>query len=176
MRRAILAVTVLIGVATMGGCAMGQPSYSQVRKETEAALEGIIDLIPEPRAVDFGAEQEPYSCSDPLLGTQRKGWFYTGHWTVEVPEEFDVSSFVKRLPAALGSGWTEEDLGIDVSFAAVDLVQESTGVSVAVEDHSADGRRVIDVLGISRCGILGEEDRTPSPTSTESPTQVRNPR
>lgn len=175
MRRAGLAAAILIGLATLGGCTVGRPSYDEVRDQTVAALQAIVDLIPSPRTVDVGPEQEPYSCSDPLLPSRGEGSFYTGHWTAEVSETFDIAAFIETLPATLGHGWTEEDLGIDVSFATVDLIQESTGVSVAVEDHSVDGRRVIDVLAISRCGILSDEERSPrpSPFDTKSPAPLR---
>lgn len=174
MRRAGLSITILIGLATLGGCTAGRPSYEEVRDQAVAALTTIVDLVPSPRTVDVGPEQEPYGCSDPLLPFRGEGAFYTGHWTAEVPETFDIAAFIESLPAKLGDGWTEEHLGIDVSFATVDLVQESTGVSVAVEDHSMDGRRLIDVLAISRCGILSDEESPrPWPSVTKSPAPLR---
>ncbi|MCJ1706849.1 hypothetical protein [Microbacterium sp. VKM Ac-2923] len=173
MKRSASVAIALAAIATLAGCSTGEPTYAQVRHETIAALTTIVDLIPDPRDVDTGEEQDPYGCSDALLVSQGTGWFYTGHWTAEVPPTFDVAAFIDALPTTLGDGWKQEDLGIDVNFAAVDLVQESTGVSIAVEDHSVDARRVIDVLAISRCGILSDHDRSPTPIASKSPSPAR---
>lgn len=158
MKRRIFATVVLLAVTLLGACSPVRPTYSTVRDETVAALETIAELIPEPKVVHAGAEQDPYSCSDSLLPSRDAGSFYTGHWTADVPDTFDVAAFVNSLPALLGEEWVREDLGIAVSFATVDLRQTSTGVSLTVEDHSADGSRVIDFIAISRCGVLGHDE------------------
>ncbi|WZH36016.1 MAG: hypothetical protein PIR02_14760 [Microbacterium enclense] len=150
---AVLAAGVALGT---GGCSAASPSYDTVRDEAVEALNQIVAVVPEPKEVFRGTEQDPSSCADTLLISRHEGAFSTAHWFVFVPGTFDIETFVASLSARLGDEWKQRESGIDVSFANVDLVQQELRVSVSVEEGTSDGRRALEMIAISRCGTLAE--------------------
>lgn len=151
----MIVMLLLAGVASSaGGCAPARPAYNEVRDDAIESLDELAAMVPDPKEVVPGAEQDPYTCDDPVLISRQKGAFYTGHWYVYVSESSDIDAFIASLPTRLSDKWKQQDLGIEVSFANIDLVQEETGVSVAVEEAEIDGRPALDLLAISRCGTL----------------------
>ena len=157
--RFLQAIALVLIPLTTGGCALNQPSYDTVRAEAVAALDEIAALVPPPHEVSPEPDDEPYSCSDPLLSSRRGGAFYTGQWAVYVSDGFDFDTFIADLPGRLGDGWEERDLGIAVSFASVYLVNHEHELSVTVDEAEIDGRPALDLIVISRCGILPTDDK-----------------
>lgn len=157
----LLVVALACGIS---GCASGDyPTYEDVRRDTLDAMQTVIDRIPEPKVVRPRPEFEPYGCHDELLGMNKDGAFFTGYWEVEVADDLDVAQFVLDLPSELGDGWADEPQLISVSFAQTNLVQVATKVSITVEERERNGKKGIDVLAISPCGI--EARPTYPPTS-----------
>ncbi|MGN7188328.1 hypothetical protein [Microbacterium enclense] len=160
MKRAMVA-TLLTAVIlpALGGCAMNRSTYGEVREEALRSLEQVVEVIPDPKEVVPQAEGEPYPCDDPLLPTKKKGAFFTGHWFVYLPDRFNVDAFISSLAERLGEDWEERDLGVNVSFSQVDLLYKPSGFTVSVEDALTDGRPALELIVISRCGILPTDDK-----------------
>lgn len=160
MRFRVVALTMTLMLATMSaGCAPTRPSYSEVRDEAVAVLEQVTDLMPYGSTPHPRPEMKPYGCgSDLLSGKGSDSAFYTGYWEVQVTEETNVSGFIDALPAKLGDQWEVEDLGIPVSFAQVHLIRKSPYLSLTVEESDRDGKKGIDLLVMSRCGVLSDAD------------------
>ena len=116
-------------------------------------MQTVVEAIPDPKSVHPRPEQEPYGCDDPLIGMRQAGAFYTGYWEVAVADDMDVTAFVNSLLDTLGEGWREESQTIKVPYAQANLIRESSGVSLTVEERARNGRKGIDILAISRCGI-----------------------
>lgn len=154
-----LSAIVLAGLLTLGigGCAIGQPSYDEVRDEANQTLQQLADLVPERNEIDRGPEQEPYICDDPLLMSSGSGAFYTGHWLIYVGRDFDIDGFILDLPARLDDRWEQRELGTGVSFAHVDLVENQLQVAVSVQEATVNERPAIEMIAISRCGVLPDD-------------------
>lgn len=164
MKRVTRILLVAALACGMSGCAsLDHPTYEDVRRDALDAMQTIVDRIPEPKVVRPRPEFEPYGCRDALLGTNNDGAFFTGYWEVEVADDLDVAQFVLDLPSELGDGWADEPQLISVSFAQTNLVQVATKVSITVEERERNGKKGIDVLAISPCGI--EARQTDSPTN-----------
>lgn len=146
------------------GCSASTPTYDAAKAGAITALEEIAATVPQPREVSRLPESDPYPCDDPLLLSQRKGAFFTGQWSVFVPPNFDFDTYISTLPAQLGEDWEAQDLGIEVSFATVYLVNRERGVSVSVDEAEIDGRPALDLIATSRCGVLPND--TPSRESS----------
>ena len=157
-----LAATSLAGLVLLGigGCSMDTPSYEAVQSETTQTLERLVSVIPDPKKVVREPEQPPYQCDDPLLTSRNRGAFYTGHWIIYIADDVDVRALLATLPARLGDEWEERNLGIDVSFANLDLLEKDLHVSVSVQEAHIDGRVALEMIAISRCGTL---PATPAP-------------
>jgi hypothetical protein len=160
MKKALALLALAASALVFSGCADSPPSYDQVRDETDGVLQQVAELVPEPKEVVPNDEFEPYSCDDKLIFGTHRGSFYTGQWAVYVDDSFDIPSFIARFPDLLGSGWKAQDLGVPVNFAQVYLVREDPRMSLGISERTIDGRKAIDLLAISRCGILPE---TPAP-------------
>lgn len=143
----------------LGGCSSSQPSYDMVRDEALDALNTVVDLMPEDSIVKPRAEQEPYSCEDPLMGNGSDGAFHTAYWEVEVPPSMNIAAFIGALPDRLGEGWRAEDLGVASADPQVYLVHDDPSFSLTVEQSRGDSRAGIDLIAISRCGILPDDAR-----------------
>lgn len=139
---------------------MTTPTYTEVRNETLAVLQMVADLIPEPKEVVRTPEFDPYSCGDDLTFGRGSGAFFTGQWALLVDDGFDIPRFIEGVPDLLGSDWRVEELGVPVNFAEVYLVRDSPRMTLTVEESTVDGRKAVDLLAISRCGRLSDEDRT----------------
>lgn len=155
---ASLLLTALV-LPVLGGCAMDRPTFDGVRGEALDSLERIAKVIPGPKEVEPQAEGKPYPCDDPLLLSNRDGAFHTGHWIVHLPEGFDVDGFINTLPGLLGEDWEVRAPAIDVSFANVDLLYKPGAFTVSVEDALAESGPALELLVISRCGILPTDDK-----------------
>lgn len=154
MKRAISGALTVVLMLGLAACASPKRlTYDEVRQDTLDSMQAVADIIPEPKTIRPRPEFEPYGCSDPLLGMNRDGAFYTGYWEVEVEEDLDVPEFVTQLRTNLGDEWVNEPQRIRVSFAQTNLVRKTTGVSVTVEERERNGKKGIDILAISRCGV-----------------------
>ena len=160
MKRALIVLSLAAGGLILSGCSAATSSYDEVRIEADEVLRQVSDLVPEPKDVVPTEGIQPYSCDDDLIFGKSKGKFYTGQWAVFVDESFDIASFISTVPDALGDGWSEQSLGVPVNFAQVYLVRDSPRMSLTVRELTIDGRKAIDLLAISRCGIL---PATPAP-------------
>ncbi|MDQ1076584.1 MULTISPECIES: hypothetical protein [Microbacterium] len=155
---ALLALTTA-GALMLSGCADSPPTYDQVRAETNDVLRQVADLVPDPKEIVPNESFEPYSCGDNLTFGAGRGSFYTGQWEVYVDDSFDISSFIARFPDAVGDGWRAHDLGVPVNFAQIYMVRDSPRMSLGMSERTIDGRKAIDLLAISRCGTLSEDQR-----------------
>lgn len=154
MKKALALVVLTAGALLMGGCADDPPTYEEVRAETDDVLEEVAALVPDPKEIVPTEGIQPYSCSNSLTFGTRKGSFYTGQRAVFVDESFDVPSFIARFPDVLGPGWRAESLGVPVTVAQIYLVHDSPRVSLGIRETTIDGRKAIDLLAMSRCGIV----------------------
>ncbi len=159
MRKTITSITLGIGLLMMSGCTPTPPTYDEVRAETDAVLTQVADMVPEPRSIEPNESFDPYPCGDSLSLGASKGSFYTGQWLIFVDESFDVTAFIDQFPEALGDGWRSDSLGIPVSHPQVYLVRDSPRMSLTVEERTFEGRRAVELLAISRCGTLSEDQR-----------------
>ena len=161
MNRAIAVTALAVCMAALGGCT-GQvmPSYEQVRQETLDVLREVTDLIPEHGAVSRTPEFEPYPCDDKLLLSSAEGAFFTGQWYVPVEDDFDIALFIDQFPEKLNGDWAEEDLGVPVKEPFVYLVRRSPRMTIPIEESTSNGRKAVELLAISRCGI---EEQQPTP-------------
>lgn len=153
----ILAVLALIAALGLGGCGMNKPTYETVRGEVTSTLDEVVAVIPDPKEIQPQSKGEPYPCDDPMLLADREGAFFTGHWFVYVPESFDIDAFIASLPGLLGDDWEVRDPQIEVSFANVDLLYKPLSLTVSVEEALTGDRPAIELLAISRCGILPDD-------------------
>lgn len=151
-----LAAITLVALVLLGveGCSVDTPSYEAVQSETTQTLEKLVNVVPDPKEIVRQPEQPPYPCDDPLLMSRDRGAFYTGHWIIYVADDVDVHALLAALPTRLGDEWEERDLGIDVSFANLDLLEKDLNVSVSVQEAHIDGRLALEMIAISRCGTL----------------------
>lgn len=187
MRARHLVIVLLISATLLASCSNTRPRYDEVRAEGIEALREVESLIPGVTTARPRPEFKPFGCGpDPLSGAGSDSAFYTGYWEVEVSDELDVPGFIAELPDKLGDGWTTEDLGIAVPFAQVHLVKESPRLSLTVEERERNGKKGIDLLVMSRCGVvtptpvgLSRSDapfthspRTNSPTTPASPAPI----
>jgi len=154
MKRPLSILALMTCTVLVGGCALTSPTYDEVRAETDEVLTRVADLVPDPKDIAPNDDFEPYPCDDPLILGTGRGSFYTGQWLIFVDDSFDIPAFVATFPRALGDGWQEKDLGIDVSFAQVYMVHDSPHMSLSVEETVVDGRKAVELLAISRCGVL----------------------
>lgn len=143
----------------LSGCADSPPTYDQVRAETNDVLKQVADLVPDPKEIVPNETFEPYGCGEDLTFGTGRGSFYTGQWEVYVDDSFDIPSFIDRFPDAVGDGWRAHDLGVPVNFAQIYMVRDSPRMSLGISERTVDGRKAIDLLAISRCGTLSEDQR-----------------
>lgn len=175
MRSKSVAVLMIASVLfALGGCGKSGPTYAAVKEDAISSLNEIIAVIPSPKEVSYQPESDPYPCDDPLLPSGLKGAFFTGHVLVYVTEGFDIPAFIEALPGLLGNDWAKRDPAIEVSFANVDMLYRPLGLTVSVEDALSIDRPALELLVISRCGILGGQDKTPTPTAGGSPPPMRD--
>lgn len=158
-----------------------KPTYDAVRSDALDAMQTVADAIPDPKAIHPRPEQPPYSCDNELMGMRHSGAFFTGYWEVAVADDMDVTAFVSGLLDTLGDGWRTEPQAVGVPYAQTNLLRDSSGVSVTVEERPRNGSKGIDILAISRCGIQDEpasaptaphSARTNSPTASASPAPI----
>lgn len=151
---------------------MSTPSYSDVRNETLDALQLVSDLVPGPKEIVPTPEFDPFSCDAGLTSSDGLRSFYTGQWAISVDYSFDIPHFIEDLPQRLGDEWHIEELGVPVNFAEVYLVRDSPRMTLTVEESTIDGRKTVDLLAISRCGRISDEEREttfPPPTPQPAP-------
>lgn len=159
MRVGVLVASLCLTAAMLVGCSPNLPTYAEVRAETLDVLQNVADFVPSRQAVLVTPEFEPYSCDDGLALQKGHGAFFTGQWAVFVSDDFDIPGFIDDVPQRLGAEWRVEELGVPVSFAEVYLVRESPRMTLKVEEATIDGRKAIDLLAVSRCGKITDEER-----------------
>ncbi|MDF2046258.1 hypothetical protein P2P98_08810 [Microbacterium sp. Kw_RZR3] len=159
MKKILAPLTLGTAILMISGCAPTPPTYDQVRAETHDVLRQVADLVPDPKTVEPNEEFEPYPCDDQLTLGGGKGSFYTGQWLVFVEDTFDVPALIDRVPEELGEGWRIDKLGVPVNHPLVYLVRDSPRMSLTVEESTLDGRKAVELLAISRCGTLSEDQR-----------------
>lgn len=170
MKRIPSAFATLLLAGTLGGCSMTTPTYFKVRNETLSTLQSVADLVPEPKEITPTPEFEPYPCGDDLTLSRGSGAFFTGQWAVYVGDDFDIPHFIVQVPGLLGPDWRVEELGVPVSFAEVYLVRDEPRMTLTIEESTIDGRKAIDLLAMSRCGRISDDERkTTFPPPTPQP-------
>lgn len=136
-----------IGAAALmlTGCTMTNlPTYEVVSSETTAAMQPIADQLPDTTRVK-DIPNKPYDC-------EGHGVFFTGHWVLYQPSDFDGEAFIERLPEQLGEEYVLDDLGIETSMPAVDFIATTHGETrVGVVAGETDGEPWIDITALSRC-------------------------
>lgn len=157
MKKTLITLTLGTALLVISGCALTPPTYDQVRAETEDVLRQVANLVPDPKTVEPNEGFEPYPCDDPLTLGGAKGSFYTGQWVVVVGDTFDIPALIDRVPEELGEGWRIAKLGVPVNHPLVYLVRDSPRMSLTVEESTFDGRKAVELLAISRCGTLPED-------------------
>ncbi|MDQ1137065.1 hypothetical protein QE410_001864 [Microbacterium sp. SORGH_AS 1204] len=165
MGRKLTAALLLPLTLGLGGCGLNAPTYEAVRDEVTSSLDRIVAVVPNPKEVVPQPGSDPYPCDNPLLLSRHQGAFFTGHWFVYVPEDFDIDLFIESLPGLLGDDWERVDPQVSVSFSNVDVLYKPLGLTVSVEDALSDGRPALELLAISRCGTLTGEETTPVPSA-----------
>ena len=104
-RGRVVSAFIAVGMSMiLGGCGLASnlPTYDDVSSDTRAAMQTVVDLLPEASVVTPRPEQEPYPCDDPVAVDNKRGPFYTGNWDITIPAGFDIESFVLALPDTLG--------------------------------------------------------------------------
>lgn len=153
-RSRVVSAFIAVGMSMiLGGCGMASnlPTYDDVSSDTRAAMQTVVDLLPEASVVTPRPEQEPYPCDDPVGVDNKRGAFYTGNWDITVPANFDIESFVLALPDTLGEGWDVVPSQIPVGYATVDILEEATSIVVTVSDASEGSTASLNIMGMSPC-------------------------
>ena len=152
------AAVVLGGLAGIKALTTTQlPSLAEVKDESHDVMEPIVELLPEPTARDWGAGSL-MTCGD-MFATgpvdRSAGFFYTGHWSLWMPGDFDGEAFIEGLPAALGDDYVVmlERGSVPNPDPHVDLRHVETRIPVyvtfVVDDDT--GEKIIDIRALSRC-------------------------
>jgi len=140
--------TVLIVALTamaMAGCAMVErPTLEEAQAETEALLQQIANEVPG-GVVTVDTPNPSYrDCGD---GT----YYATIQWGVMPGPGFDGEAFVDALPGRLGEDFVVAET-VDITSPAVAL-DHSGGTVLDVQVLEIDGGIVIDLLGLTACGV-----------------------
>lgn len=108
-------------------------------------MQRVADQLPADSVVDGLTDATPYACSN-------GGVFFTGHWLVTPPDNFDTSQFVADLPGRLGSEFAEQESNLGHTYPAVELrATDESNVSVTVSGSPDGDAPLIDILAMSRC-------------------------
>lgn len=119
------------------------PTYDVAREEARASPQDIVDQLPRTAQVSDESTDTPYPCDE--------GFIYTGHWTVQLPADFDTTAFAEGLPASAGDGFElAETQG--PSERTTSLIATHRGPAfVDVSDLSTTEANILDLLALSRC-------------------------
>lgn len=127
------------------GCAPQLPTWDDIRAETNATMQEVVDLLPTEVVVDDLTNSRPYGCE--------RGVMYTGHLDIDPGPHFDIPAFIESLDDTLPEGFEPRTSQVRVSFARALFTAEPHGSTLLnVTENTAGGRNTIDVLAISRCG------------------------
>lgn len=144
--RAFAASVVAMLAVGAVGCSAQLPAYEEVRSETEAAMQDVVDALPEGSTVDDRTDPTPFACSD-------GGAFFTGHWEVHPPQGLDTRELLESLPEGLGDGYREQDVAVTVDYPLVRLValdHGGAGLDVSGIDVDTDDP-IVNIVATSRC-------------------------
>ncbi|MDQ1218046.1 hypothetical protein QE411_002901 [Microbacterium arborescens] len=143
--RALSALVVMTLTAmTVAGCAVDRPTVEEARAETEALLQQIANEVPG-GVVTVDTPNPSYrECGD---GT----YYATIQWGVTPRPGFDGEAFVDALPGRLGEDFVVAET-VDITSPAVAL-DHSGGTVLDVQVLEGDGGIVIDLLGLTPCGV-----------------------
>ncbi|WP_143738864.1 hypothetical protein [Microbacterium sp. Yaish 1] len=129
----------------MSACAAQLPTWDDIRAETNATMQEVVDLLPPEVVVDDLTNSRPYGCE--------RGVMYTGHLDIDPGPHFDIPAFIESLDDTLPEGFEPRTSQVRVSFARALFTAEPYGSTLLkVTENTAGGRNTIDVLAISRCG------------------------
>lgn len=142
--RAVASFSLLALALLTAGCSMTTlPSYDTARDETRAALQDLVEALPDSAEVSDDGTERPYPCGD--------GFFYTGHWTVRLPADFDTAGFVEGLPESAGDAFELADAQGPSDSITYVVATQRQNTRVAVSDESTTDQGVLDLLATSRC-------------------------
>lgn len=138
-------LTVALTAMAMAGCAMVErPTLEEAQAETEALLQQIANEVPG-GVVTVDTPNPSYrDCGD---GT----YYATIQWGVMPGPGFDGEAFVDALPGRLGEDFVVAET-VDITSPAVAL-DHSGGTVLDVQVLEIDGGIVIDLLGLTACGV-----------------------
>lgn len=156
----VLAATLL--VTSLAGCTMNQlPTYDEVQNETFAAMQGIVDALPEGSHIKDKSDTEPFGCGGSVVAPDSsKGVFFTGHWAVYTPDGYDVQGFIDAMPGVLGDGYKTDPNVVPVGRTQADVVSVNHGIGISLDAFKTDAGSGIDILAISRCA---QKPTSPTP-------------
>ncbi|MDQ1218436.1 hypothetical protein QE411_003291 [Microbacterium arborescens] len=145
-RRWFVTLAAMFGTGMMmSACASQLPTWDEVRAETQATMQEVVDLLPAEVVVDDMTDPTPYGCEN--------GVMYTGHLDIDPGPDFDIPAFIESLDDTLPEGFEPRTSQVRVSFARALFTAEPYGSTLLkVTENTAGGRNTIDVLAISRCG------------------------
>lgn len=139
-----VAVVALVGLTTVGCAMVERPTLGEARAETEALLQRIADEVPG-GVVTVDTPNPSYrNCGD---GT----YYATIQWGVTPGPGFDGEAFVDALPGRLGEDFVVAET-VDITSPAVAL-DHSGGTVLDVQVLEIDGSIVVDLLGLTPCGV-----------------------
>lgn len=142
--RAIEAVGALLLLHAMSGCAPPLPPFDEVRSDTVALMQEVVDALPPGTTVTADESHSSWACDT------GSGSFYSGYWVATTPN-FDTGAFVESLPGTLGPSWSEDTDALDAGVPSIILLNGETTVRVSAIDDD-DGTPRIGIIAISPCG------------------------
>ncbi|MGU3357643.1 hypothetical protein ACLBWJ_10365 [Microbacterium sp. M4A5_1d] len=145
-RRVFSAIVVLVLAAmTMVGCAMAdQLTLEQAKAETEVVMQQIADEVP-------GGVVEVATPDPTHLACGDETYYATLRWGVTPGPEFDGEAFVDALPGRVGKDFVVAET-VDITSPAVAL-DHASGALLDVKVLEVDGGIVVDLLGLTPCGV-----------------------
>ncbi len=134
-----------LAAVALSGCAVAErPTLEDVRAETEAVMQQIADEVPG-GVVEVATPDPSYvACGDDT-------YWATLHWGVTPGPGFDGEAFVEALPSRLGEDFVVAET-VDITSPAVALDHVS-GALLDVIVLDVDGGLVVDLLGLTPCGV-----------------------
>ncbi len=133
------------------------PTYHEVHAEAAAALQEVVDALPEGIEVE-DRSMDPYACnvaSGGLFeGGGEEGEFFTGHLVAYPDAAFDGEAFIEGLPEVLGDDWKVDKNASEMSIPSVTMLTGGVLVTVAAASVEDNEGPYVDILAISNCGTV----------------------
>ncbi|MFS0713119.1 hypothetical protein ABC195_04495 [Microbacterium sp. 2P01SA-2] len=134
----------LSGFMTTGCAEVERPTIEQAKAETEAGLQQIADEVPGGVVKVVTPDPTYLACGDDT-------YYATLRWSVAPRPGFDGEAFLDALPGRLGRGFVVAET-VDITSPAVALDHVS-GALFDVKVLEVDGGVVVDLLGLTPCGV-----------------------